>query len=66
MELAGLVLRTWTWRLDALAALPHVERAGDIHCAARWLMPGTWCDDVSLRAREVTPDQLDFVRRCLA
>ena len=36
VECTGLVDQPVSWTLDALAALPQVERRIDIHCVTRW------------------------------
>lgn len=48
LDVAGLVDRPLSLSFGELAALPHVERAGTIHCVTRWSRPGTAFRGVAL------------------
>src|SRR6185436_18260899 len=48
LDVAGLVARPVSLTFDDLAALPHVERTGTIHCVTRWSRPGTTFRGVAL------------------
>ncbi|MCE9637360.1 MAG: pentapeptide repeat-containing protein [Planctomycetes bacterium] len=48
LDITGLVNHPLSLTFDDLAALPHVERAGTIHCVTRWSRPGTAFRGVAL------------------
>lgn len=50
LDVAGCVLRPLSISFDGLAALPHAERSGTIHCVTRWSRPGTAFRGVALAA----------------
>src|SRR5687768_17312604 len=62
VECAGLVNQPVSWTLDAIAAMPQVERRIDIHCVTRWSKLGCVFRGVPLVALIETAQPAEHAR----